>query len=348
MSNEYRAAESEYDAITIDQGTFRDAIKKYSQEEQAQLEWLLEYANDTLGGSRRELERAVGYEYVLLKRVFEGHDRSPLTHLMEAISRLRAVTNNKRPLIDTIVTRRITEALDYARDYSAMVTVTGPTGRGKSYTALDWAQRNNPEHTACGRTVYLRTPSGCTPRTLLGQLCKMRGIGSVGRSVGELQQGLMRTLSPRNVLIFDEAGFLLPSGHRTAGAIELVRDIHDICQCGVALILTDVYLRDIKSGANADFFEQFFGRIMYSVNIPDKIFRSEIAEICKVFVPDPDDKFINYAHATASARDGKLRTLFEDLRRAVAFARQGGRKPSITDLKTAVAWRKSGGDWSEA
>ncbi len=251
------------------------------------------------------------------------------------------MTNQDRQnFVPTIVTKRIVEGLDYARDFNSIITVSGPTGRSKTHTALAWVQDN------ASRAHYFRVPSNCTTRTLLILLCRAFGIGTNCAS-SVMHQKLFDAITADTVLIFDEAGFLLPKGSRTSCPLELIRDLHDSTSCAVALIFTDVYLPEMKAGARADFYEQFFGRIGFNVPIPERVFMGEVRPICQYFVPDAADNFIKFAHKTASERDGKLRTLFEDLRRASDFAAAASRKCTLADLKTAVAWRKSGGIWPE-
>lgn len=331
------------DVIAIGLNIFRTGIRRYSDAEQELLEWLWGYTFDILGNSKIELERAIGYDYEFVYRVFTGQYEGELGTFCDAIVNLKARAAQKMPLVETIVTRRIVEALDYARDFSAMITIQGPTGRGKTYTTRYWARANNH-----GRTRYIRVPSGCTRRALATQLCQQSGIGVAGVKTATLEQRLFKAFAARNVIIVDEAGHLLPrTGHSTS-AIELLRDLHDICGCAIVMVFTDVYLTEMKTGAQADYFEQFFGRIKYQLEIPPKVFRSEAEAAVRAFVPEPTDRLIEYAHSLALQRDGKLRTLFEDLRRAGEWAESQGRRISYDDLRTAVDWRKSGGVWPEA
>ena len=126
-----------------------------------------------------------------------------------------------------------------------------------------------------------------------------------------------------------------------------MRDLHDITRCGVALIFTDVYLAEIKRGRNADYFEQFLGRLEFPVEIPKVPRRDEVRQVLSAFYDDVDEDLVSYAHAQTTGRDGKLRTLFKDLYRAEEFARDKGRKITKNDLQNFVKWRKSGGAWPE-
>ena len=179
-------------------------------------------------------------------------------------------------------------------------------------------------------------------------LCASCGIGTNGHKTPELEQRLFKAFTPRNVIMVDEAGHLVPRANSNGtSAIELLRDLHDICGCAVVMIFTDVYLKEMKSGRLADYFEQFRGRIKYELAIPNKIFRSEVEDIVRNFTANPPQRLVELAYKTASARDGKLRTLFEDLRRASEWAKQSDREMQVGDLKLAVQWRESGGVWPE-
>ena len=331
------------DIINIGLNMFRAGIRRYSEEEQELLEWLWGYTFDVLGNSKTELVRAIGYDYRFIYDVWTGAYDGELDNFCAAIQALKLRAANDMPLVQTLVVKRLIEALDYAARYAAMVSITGPTGRGKTYTAKVWARQHNH-----GRTRYIRVPSGCTRRQIVTMLCASCGIGVNGHKTTDLEARLFKAFTSRNVIIVDEAGLLIPTaGRNGTAAIELLRDLHDICGCAVVLIFTDVYLKEMKTGHLADYFEQFRGRIKYELNIPVRIFRSEVEDIVKTFAQNPSQKLIELAFKTAGARDGKLRTLFEDLQRAKDWADKSNRELNYQDLALAVEWRKSGGVWPE-
>ena len=322
---------------------FTEGLENYSETEQELVTWLWGYYN-TEGRKSADLCRELGgYDWeTQVRPTFSGKvPASCRAEIFEAISALKKRVMRRKPLIRTIVAERIIQALDYARDNSAMIYVSGPTGRGKTYTSQWWAAQNNH-----GRTVYARIPSDCTRRALVNNLCSLRGV-SHSMSCAECEANLRATLTPRNVLIIDEAGHLLSKSGKPGGAIELLRDLHDMTGCGVALIFTDVYLKEIKNGRNRDYFEQFLGRLEFPVEIPAIPRRDEVRQALDAYYDDPDEDLVGYALGIARNGDGQLRTLYNDLARAEEYARSKGRKIQASDLKMFTKWRKSSGAWPE-
>lgn len=322
---------------------FQESLKFFSQEDRERLEWLWGYYCNVLNKSKSALEQESGLRGGELRCLFDGvaMTRDQHDELMGAIDNMIRRVRKSKPLVRTVITERILDALDYCRDNSTMVYISGPTGRGKTYTAEYWAAQNNH-----GRTKLIRVPSDCTRRTLVTLLAKSCGISAQG-STADRELQLQRYFSPRNVIIIDEAGHLLGKSGWPGGPIELLRDLHDICKCGVALIFTDVYLNEMKRGKNADYFEQFLGRLEFPVEIPQVPRRDEVRGVIHAFIPDADETIVDFALTLARARDGKLRTLFKDLYRAEEFARSKSREMNLTDLQMMVKFRKSGGAWPE-
>ena len=320
-------------------------VEKYPEEEKEKVLWLYGYFCGCLAQNKSTLCRELGYkpaDWEQLRGLFTGRIAASIRdEVFAAIDALKRRLSKQRPLVHTIVADKIIEGLDYARDNSAMVYITGPTGRGKTYTAEWWTQENNH-----GRTKYLRCPSECGSRALILMIARAFGIASTG-SNAEIIANLGKAITPRNVLIIDEAGHLLNKSGKPGGAIEVLRDLHDMYNCAIALIFTDVYLAEIKRGRAADYFEQFLGRLEFPVEIPKQPRRDEVRQVLNSFFGEVSEDVVSYALASCAERDGKLRTLFKDLFRAEDIARESNRKISPRDLKLAITWRKKAGVWPE-
>lgn len=246
--------------------------------------------------------------------------------------------NTPSAITETIVTRRISEALDYAASRASLVVIRGPTGRGKTLTAMTWAANR--------KALYVRAPSACTRRVFAVALADAVGIrGSANKTTAEIEAKLAKAMTTYSAIVVDEAGHLLPKGAAGSSAIELVRDLHDSAGIGAALIFTDVYIEEMRSGRLSRYYEQFIGRVKFEVAIPADVRRDEAEAIVKAHRPDAPAALVALALKIARARDGRLRVLCEDLRRAADWAATEKRPITSDDLSVAADWRLSGGVW---
>ena len=306
------------------------------------LDWLWNYGHQELGGDRHRMAELAGYDWTVLHKIFHGTYEAGLVRFVEGVNSARKRAESAPTgLIDTPVTERIFKALDYARDMCRMVLICGPTGRSKTSACKAWRRLNNH-----GRSVYVRCSSSASRVIIVRDIAKALGFGTRGKKTRELEERIMSILDPRRVLILDEPQALMPM--RRAGGtkgIEFIRDLHDICGCAVALVMTPPNWDEAIRGPMADYLEQFVGRIGYTLRIPDDLFRDEITAICAHYVPEPPEEMIQLAAEIAKAGDGKLRTLFDDLSNASRLAKGKGETMTTRHLALARKWRLAGGAW---
>ena len=144
MTNESQpAAKGGEQVLTVGVAQFRAALALYPAEDQEILEWLRGYLYQALGGQVQPLLQRLGVSYLDLHRVFSGRRSENYSGVIAAAAALRQRVAKDTPLVETDVTRAITDALDYARDHAAMTAIVGGTGRGKTLTAQVWAAANN-------------------------------------------------------------------------------------------------------------------------------------------------------------------------------------------------------------
>lgn len=332
------------DRITFGPAVFARGIAKYPEGVRERLQWLWGYNFSQLGNSAAELSRRTGIPTQVLIDIFIGRFEGNWKYILDAVEKLRAATAAAMPIVETCVVKNIWKGLSYARTNHTMIRITGQTGRGKTYAAKCWAAMNNH---GCSR--YIRVTAGCTRTQLLKQIARTFGFTNTHFSGPVLEDALLKgdIISERNVLILDEAGHLMPRGSRSnTQPLELVRDIYDVCGCGVALIFTDVYIQDMENGYWKDFLEQFRGRITYKVDIPVCIFREEVEQIVNSFAPNPSRTLVDLAYKSLSLKkDGNLRRLFENLRRAKLIADQAEREMDAHDLSVVLEHNDTAGIW---
>ena len=302
------------------------------------IEWFWGYATEHLNLDRDRMAEALEYDATTVHNALAGNRTASLGPMVERIELMRKrVAGRESKLIETPVTRRICEALEYAKNSGSMVVIRGETGRGKTFTVKEWARANNH-----GRSVYVRCQSGCTKGKLVRQIAEAIGVGTSGKRTSDIEAQVEKGFDRRRTLIVDEAGHMVPTHGRSGrDMLDLLRDIHDMCESGVVFVFTSVYWDEIQTGRMAPFFEQFIGRIGYNLHIPEgHLFREEIAAIVRAH--GFDDDALPLA-AEIAKEEGKLRVLFRDLANARVFAKSSGGKLDGKMLKGARAWRHSGG-----
>jgi len=340
--------------LQVGQHEFLSALERYRAEGYAEddiglLQWYWGYICNALGRETAKIAAATRYDASNIPRILRGKYEARLDNFLQVLGALRAdVQRTGADFVETVVTEEIWRKLDicYSRRYLGIIC--GKTGRSKTLTVRRWADNHNH-----GLTTYVRCRSGCTRTKLIRLVAQAIGQAHVhnARSL-MLEDGIFDWFNQRHrkMLILDEANHMLRHGTKTAisQAFEFVRDLYDSCNIAIVLVLTDYDMSVFKFGGLADFFEQFRGRNQCYLEIPDRIYTEEIAQICAAYVPDPPEDLQKQAMTIAVSRDGKLRTLFEYLNLAREFAHKKD-VPITAQLLDRVRRRhEAGGAWPEA
>ena len=99
----------------------------------------------------------------------------------------------------------------------------------------------------------------------------------------------------------------------------------------------------MTSGVMQGYFEQFLGRIE-PLYIPDQVFADECREICAAFNKRPSAELVALAQQVAN-EPGKLRVLFNLLKKAAALAKAKKEPLSAAHLRTAHDHRANRNRW---
>lgn len=330
------------DIINIPGNVILDGIREYSQQDQDDIMWLAGYAREVLAGSRRAVCEAINCDYTTLWRVLTGKYPASIANFMEAVRHLRQKASQPGGrFVETIVTRKIFATLDHARDFNSVVHICGPSGRSKTESVKEWIRR-----TGHGRCVYIDCPVVGGARSLMDELARKAGV-NIARKSQDIAQRLEKSFDWRHTIIIDEAVRLIPSGRgRDIKPLEFLRRLHDVTVCGMAFVSTDVFRREMESGAISDFLEQLLGRIEDPLYIPEKVSLQEAGDICRSFNQDVDMDCIRMAAKIANGR-GRIRVLFHLVRQAAMLAERKGEPLASQHLKAAVALRDNLHRWPD-
>ena len=225
---------------------------------------------------------------------------------------------------------RVFGACNYALKHGKLSLIIGQSRMGKTTAAKAWR-----DTTGKASSIFVEVPpvGGC--RALLSELAYALGIGnSSKRSIAELLRRVCDGLSPRRVVIVDEAGRLCPSsGGANAQAIEILRAILDRSGCGMVLLATERFI-ERASGSKYQF-EQLLGRIELPVQLQE-FTQHEIFALVEGIAPGLSSGILAKLFEV-SKRPGRLGTLTAILTTARHLAKG---QPGDLHVSKALAWRR--------
>lgn len=336
------------DTINIPDNLLQAGCAGYSEDEQDDIQWMFTFARTELNGSRERMCEVFDLDWTTIVRVAQGKYGASIANIVERIRdvRRRAQESGAGGFVETLVTRRVFEVLDYALagdlKGGRIVLISGSSRRGKTEAVREWGRQNNH-----GRSVYIDCPVSGGLRALMQEIADKVGVNS-SRRTSDLQDRVMKSFHPRRILIVDEVLRLLPNRRSDRRPIELefIRRLHDVSHCAVALIATPVFEHEMQSGWLRAYLEQLVGRIADPVTIPERVYRSEARDICAAFAARPSDTLVALAHRIAN-EPGKYGVLFELLRQAAGAAKRRGESLTEAHLAAAYKRRKERQRWPE-
>lgn len=332
------------DHINLSRTEILSGISAYPKDEQDDLLWLHGYALDVLHGSRTAMVEFLGVDWTTVTRILQGAYGASIEKFIGRVRHLRkkAKLQADTGFVETVTVRKMWEVLDMARNLNSIVHISGPSGRSKTHAVKEWKTRNNH-----GRTIYIDCPVSGGLRGILEAIAKAAGVG-IGKNNNDLMNLLERSFDYRHTLIFDEIARLLPTKTSNIAAMEFIRRLHDVSGCGIVLISTEMFGREMRLGKLSGWFEQLLGRIEVPLVIPIKVCRQEVVEICASFCGDhdPSTDMIKVARDIANG-PGRVRLLFTLLRHAAMLARAKREDLGVAHLQTALNLRDNVNRWPE-
>lgn len=265
---------------------FRVATPHFKPDEQEALIALLRWCIDPrhpmpLQDAAQRLGCSTALIYQLFTGKYRNPDKTPKGPSNELIKRIREFLSleakrfalGKTEFVMIPTAKKIITALDLARESQSIVFIYGPSHIGKTWAAeLHYTPANNH-----GKTIYCRMKAASGLGGMVRAMCAAAGI-SMKSNTADLIQRIKNATSPNTLWILDEV-HLLANTYRKGSffaCMEVIREIYDETECGMALIFT--LLDDVKAASQKEL-QQLWRRGVHKVPLPTMPTKGDIAAI---------------------------------------------------------------------
>jgi hypothetical protein len=239
----------------------------------------------------------------------------------------------RKDFVLTPTARRMFTACDLARESRSPVFLIGPSHIGKTWSLIEYKERNNHGH-----TVYVRMAAASGLMGMVRAIAESLGISDKSATpalVGRIKTALKKR--PNTLLIFDELHQLMYTYRKQSffACLEVLREIYDHTEVGIVLCGTELLFKSIKD--NRSDLEQLLRRGVHRVVLPDQPSRGDVAAICEHLGLDMPEKGFSvtvkvggvsftdepYAILKQIGKEEGLKAITERLRYAAKFAKKG-------------------------
>ncbi len=219
------------------------------------------------------------------KRAFYGDLNELINALKKYKLRFESASTNR--FIETSISRKISQTLDYAMDERCMVLIQGNSRIGKSVSAQMWAQRH------LGRARYVQLEATTDEQSFFACIARALGMPNTRNyKAWELRNNVLRVLESGDLLlIIDEADHLWPRTDRPRLApsridwinTALVNHGVPVALIGTPKFSMQLELFDKQCPVWAS--EQFVGRLADQVILPSELPDEELESIARHLLP---------------------------------------------------------------
>jgi DNA transposition AAA+ family ATPase len=232
--------------------------------------------------------------YQLMTGKYRNPDKTPKGPSPEFMKNVREFLSlegkrflmGKNDFVMIPTAKKICTALDLARESQSIVFIYGPSHIGKTWTAeLHYTPANNH-----GKTIYCRMKAASGLGGMVRAMAHAAGI-SDKCNTADLIQRVKNATSPNTLWILDEV-HLLANTYRKGSffaCMEVIREIYDETECGMALIFT--ILDEVKAASQKEL-QQLWRRGVHKVPLPPMPTKDDLRSILAHHgLEFPDRKF---------------------------------------------------------
>jgi DNA transposition AAA+ family ATPase len=236
---------------------------------------------------REEAARRLGCSpellYQLLTGKYRNPDKSPKQPSDEIVERIREFLAleakryalGRTEFVLTPTAKRIVTAFDLARESQSIVFLWGPSHIGKTWTAERYYAPSNNH----GKTIYCRMKAASGLGGMVRAMADAAGISDKSNTAALIER-IKRASTPNTLWILDEVHLLAHTYRKNSfhNCMEVIREIYDETECGIALIFT--ILDDIKAASQKELV-QLWRRGVHKVPLPVMPTKGDLAAILK-------------------------------------------------------------------
>lgn len=280
----------------------------YSPEQRAVIEEALHVMADRLHWDHDAIAQEIKHDWSTVTRFCQGKPQGDIDGVIAAFAQFAArigpVAFVRNPFVDDWL-----RVLNSARRDGKMGVIVARNGRGKSTTLREW----NTRHPRANGILF-QCPSICTRSDLVELIARAARLKIDGEKRPRWEKYLLSQLTPRQMLIVDEAGYLIRTKAITA-PMRLLQDINDQCGCPIVMAMRPDQWDTLMD-------EQLLGRILHRSIVKCGYKIEEIEPILRSYAKDGISAKLRQAVKILLDREiGGIRALFFDLAEAADFAK---------------------------
>ena len=248
------------------------------------------------------------------------------------------IASAERAIVETAISRRVFDDLDYAAHCRGLVIIEGDQRTGKSTAAKNWCDRHP------GQAVYVKLGGGNDDATFFRSIARALGTAaSLTRTPTAMQIKIEDALQEGHlVLVLDEAHFCFAQTQRPRSApsrVDWLRTALVDFNVGVVLISTpqfdracEMYERQLKWNA-----KQIKGRVKLQTMLPTELAVEDLTAVARFMAPNADAPSLLRLVGFAQSSDDYLAGIERLVSRAAFFAaRESRTEPGRADIKRAL------------
>ena len=201
----------------------------------------------------------------------------------------------------------VMERCEEARQQRELVVLYGPPGISKTFSLREYVRQRADQEDS--KVLLITVNSVTTPRALVESLCRLLALSTRKPAHALLERVIDQLNCDPHLIIVDEAN------HLDVAALELLRHIHDMTECGMVLVgtkrLFDLFT---NGGRKSQDLEQLWSRVGIHDLLPG-LSASDVRQIATTSLGHLNEAALQEIQRTARGSARRLAKLIPRLKR---------------------------------